>query len=355
MKVLTKRPLKTIIKYIIITDIFYIDNGDVKCRQFIREEPKLLEMEVPQFTVIVQQKKLADIGDGKCPPESSRHKREIIEGIAMKEQYTPNEPHKTIITVKIEDINNNSPIMDTTRVVGYPNKNLVNYIQPPYLVKLHATDADSADGNFGKITYSSLSPDQLEVNGESGEVYPTNAMYDDSDQVYTVQACDSNAEGQPEHCVPMILGVILLDTDHMATITVNKKIDEVETFLASVSTDKATVHLLFVNKMYQNAPVTMANPFQRHIRDTTEAPKRNLNAIIYALGETKEPLTLTEIKALFVDTENVVVTSTTVISSDEGSPGSSDDNVGLIVAVSIISVMLVAVLIGGAFLYRRMK
>ncbi|XP_055372004.1 uncharacterized protein LOC129605987 [Condylostylus longicornis] len=104
---------------------------------------------------------------------------------------------ETVLTVIIEDINDNKPIFeypppDTKFVIGYPDVEVSNNILPQYLIKVNATDLDI--GLNALIRYKLDNPD-FGIDEETGIIYPYSGAMENSNEIsLTVYAVDRNGE-----------------------------------------------------------------------------------------------------------------------------------------------------------------
>lgn len=147
-------------------------------------------------------------------------------------------PYHTVLTILIEDVNDNPPVFfnpsEDGAVLGYPEASVAAEILPENLIRVEANDKDS--GLNAKIKYSISENNHFGIESETGIVYPTSkASQLNNDVRLTVWATD--LDGAPEglkSSVEIIVKTIL--KKHLTLITVRTaRIEDVKTILTNLS------------------------------------------------------------------------------------------------------------------------
>lgn len=232
--------------------------------EFDRESPIFADMEVPQIQITLQL---------RCPNEtplepfvpfmnfvSTNVQRYILPQAPDNRWYTlassiPFSERTTLLTIIIEDENDNMPQFDSPHVdnqlFGYPEAQLAAAIMPPYLLKVVATDRDA--GINAQVGYSLVDSNDFQVHRETGVITPLrDAMQSTSEVRLTIRATDRN--GAADGLVNTVNVIVKrLEAKHITVITVeDEEIDEVDYVVEKIdeasSMEMKVLHSALISK-----------------------------------------------------------------------------------------------------------
>ncbi|XP_018318902.1 uncharacterized protein LOC108732532 [Agrilus planipennis] len=151
------------------------------------------------------------------------------------EEKLYNVPKDTVVSVIVDDINDNRPVFTAGSlvVVGYPENDIVADVAPASLVTVEATDADI--GLNSLVRYSTDS-DSIVVHESTGVVYIGANIFDDGDQEeYTVTATDRNGSSDGLSST-LRIQVKKLEDEHLTIVIVpGATLEDADTVLETIS------------------------------------------------------------------------------------------------------------------------
>ncbi|KAJ6625244.1 Protocadherin-15, partial [Pseudolycoriella hygida] len=242
-------------------------------------------------------------------------------------------PDMTVITIIIEDVNDNHPVFDplTPSLIGYPEPGIANHIIPSQLVIIHATDIDA--GTNAKIKYTLAENNYFQINPTSGVITPLSDGLSTVKSVeITVYATDNNgAENglRTSHT----LSVKRLDEKHLTVVTLrdnnlNTTADDV---IAQLNAESQIKMIILHSAIVPYVPIT-----SRQLRD---APLSALKMIVYAFGDNGEPLETHQVQRQlesFLGSRQLTYSSY----EDEFDDDDLEEHIVWIIVVSVVSGLL---------------
>lgn len=270
------------------TDIFSIDEVTHKLVStiFDREDVIFTDVLIPQYQITLRLSQCTETTN-----IVSRSKRDLGYVYTDDIEY---EWSLTMLTVIIEDINDNEPIFisptESRTVIGYPEAEVAESILPPYLTIVQATDAD--EGNFAKIQYSIEANNHFDINSETGLIYPlSNALSSVDEFTFIVHAIDENGAGPHDTSTNFV--VKKLSANHLVFMTVeNQLLEDTESILSHIET---TVGLKV--KILNSALVSIeeTSSSRKSLLSKQTTPATILRMIIYSFDSSEMPMEASEI------------------------------------------------------------
>ncbi|KAK9739853.1 hypothetical protein QE152_g8638 [Popillia japonica] len=339
---------------------FYVseDGQSIGCQALDRESSDFAGMAVTQYTVTISVTELdgeevtnQNYRNNVARISNETYVQSLASSRADSEQYILindilNSPTRTIITIIVEDVNDNRPVFPvTSMVVGYPSSTLLSVIAPPYIVQVEATDDDI--GINAELAYE-VSDSPVIIHSSSGIVYPTDGM-PDNDFTFTVRATDQNGEGLLSSN-SLQVQVKILGEEHISILTLeNVFLEDIDEKLSRLS-QVANVDI----KQLTASVLPSTTITNRQLRADE---KYYLIITVYALDSSNDLVTTEQLQEALANVAGLSVVTLPKASSDgNSSDNSSDSNTGLIAAVAVLAAILLLLLIGFlAFYYFRLR
>lgn len=211
--------------------------------------------------------------------------------------YTPD---ITVLTVIIEDINNNKPIIQTPihgSWIGYPAPKLVDHILPEHLIKVHATDIDAFEN--AKIRFSLTEEKHFKIIPETGVIYPTQtAMIGTNSIALEIIATDRDGADDGLKTISL-LNVVKLEAQHLTVVTVQidgRIINEID--VVNMMQKEGNINLMVLQSAFVPNYIKMPSGTNRSIfgQWIRQEPLDSLKMIVYAFGDTNQLLTTTDVQ-----------------------------------------------------------
>nr|XP_022909958.1 uncharacterized protein LOC111421066 isoform X3 [Onthophagus taurus] len=250
-----------------------------------------------------------------------------------------NEPNQIVIGISVDDVNDNKPIFEKTKVVvGYPESDLLKTVSPPYVIVVKATDKDI--GDYASLKYS-VTSSKVVIDENTGYIYPTDDIYE-NDEVVKVTAKDDNGKGY-ESEEPLTLTIKILEKNHLCILKYqDKHLEDLDDIMDNLAK--------YADVRYLSAAVLPgSDPYGRSSTDRSLV----ITAYAFDIG-TENLLTAEELIELLEDVDGLSMEPlpnpgedcTTEKPEECNCDGDECSNGGLIAGVVVLAILL-ALCIGG--------
>ncbi|XP_062541705.1 uncharacterized protein LOC134209710 [Armigeres subalbatus] len=318
-------------------------------RSFDRENTSLFEgMTVPQFQVRLQL---------ICPEQTSvetrRTKRSLIETDDLN--YARD---VTVVQVVVTDVNDHEPQFIEPAAsaspfhIGFPISTIASGLMLPHLITVQAEDAD--EGLNAKVRYSLSSQNYFAVEEETGIIYPLKeAIRSNSAVMITVRATDRDGASDGLSSIVQ-LSVHRLEEDNLVAMTVPGQIDG-DDLIQQLSANEENIQL----RVLSQARVSeVSETTDRKFVRQSSFEDSIIRMIVYAFNAQHEVQSsdtiIRVIKATAVPTSISVDSYSNVACANaecSERQSSSEDNVGLIAATSVLGALFIISAGVAIFLY----
>ncbi|XP_071052360.1 uncharacterized protein [Onthophagus taurus] len=250
-----------------------------------------------------------------------------------------NEPNQIVIGISVDDVNDNKPIFEKTKVVvGYPESDLLKTVSPPYVIVVKATDKDI--GDYASLKYS-VTSSKVVIDENTGYIYPTDDIYE-NDEVVKVTAKDDNGKGY-ETEEPLTLTIKILEKNHLCILKYqDKHLEDLDDIMDNLAK--------YADVRYLSAAVLPgSDPYGRSSTDRSLV----ITAYAFDIG-TENLLTAEELIELLEDVDGLSMEPlpnpgedcTTETPTECNCDDDECSNGGLIAGVVVLAILL-ALCIGG--------
>ncbi|XP_035789120.1 uncharacterized protein LOC118465232 isoform X2 [Anopheles albimanus] len=334
-------------------------------RSFDREDQGLFGgLKVPQF-----QLRLKLVCSNSDDPEyQQRTKRSLIDATTIN--YASD---ITVISVVVDDINDNDPIFVSPASAGstatvhlaYPHPVLAGKLMLPYLAVLEANDAD--EGLNAKIRYGLEANDHFMVNPETGWIQPTSSSLLEARHIELTAIATDRDGASDGRSARLSLSVQRLEEPQIVVIT----LDAMDESMVSDTIDRinrlSNFHLKLLHQTY--VPVSSGSaPRLDHrelltLEKQQQAALRTMRLVAYAMDDNNQLLEFDAIQSTILEAvpsigASSIVTINEAICSANGnqcadSLRAQSTHDGLIASTSVLGALLLISLAIVSVLYIR--
>lgn len=199
-------------------------------------------------------------------------------------------PDITVLTVIIEDINNNKPIIITpldNSWIGYPAPKLIDQILPEHLIHAHATDLDAFEN--AKIRYTLAEQNHFKIAPETGIIYPTQSSMIGINYV-KLEIIATDRDGAEDGLkTASVLNVVKLEANHLTVVSVQVdcSVTDVANDVVEMMRKEGNINLMMLQSAFVPNYVKTPSGTNRTIfgQWMRQEPLDSLKMIVYAFDD----------------------------------------------------------------------